>query len=131
MSQENYGKLNRFFSPFLEVLSVVTNTNLTHWILQEVSLFCESFCIHYSHNLMYLLYQASQYRSSGNSSDLFTEWFELEDELKEAREIVSTAEKASGVIGWRQQLLRMLIPKKNNADERNGYNTTIGMLTMF
>ena len=78
-----------------------------------------------------MLHQASQYRSSGNSSDLFTEWFELEDELKEAREIVSTAEKASGVIGWRQQLLRMLIPKKNNADERNGYNTTIGMLTMF
>ena len=80
---------------------------------------------------MYLLYQASQYRSSGNSSDLSTEWFELEDELKEAREIVSTAEKSSRVIGWRQQLLRMLIPKKNSADERNGYNTTIGMLTMF
>ena len=105
MNDDTYRKLNHFFAPFIDTLSIVSGVNLTYWHKQDEATPAES--------------------KIENANDTFvitahpTEWYELDDGKDEL------VQKRS----WRAQLLTALLPKKTSQD--SGYNTTIGMLTMF
>ena len=107
MNADTYHKLNHFFVPFIDTLSLISGINLTFWYKRDWP----------SPSLIL----TSQDNSIENISTTMkpTEWYELEDSKEDL--ILKKS--------WRAQLMAALLPKKTAQD--SGYNTTVGMLTMF
>jgi hypothetical protein len=111
MSATTYRKLASFFAPFNDAINVLTGCNLTHW--NNKQLVFDSLSIQPS---------PQDFLSYINATTVSpTEWYELESGKDE--------DASKGKKGWRAQLVSALLPKKTSAD--SGYNTTVGMLTMF
>lgn len=105
MNADTYRKLNHFFIPFIDTLSIVSGINLTYWYKKQST----------------PMNAIVDYVNIANVSATAhpTEWYELDDGKDELVQKIS----------WRSQLITALLPKKTSQD--SGYNTTIGMLTMF
>lgn len=96
-------KLNHFFLPFTDVLSIISGVNLTYWYRQSTP----------------DRPKVATFNENMSATAHPTEWYELDDGKDELVQKLS----------WRAQLVSALLPKKTSQD--SGYNTTIGMLTMF
>ena len=104
-SQDVYRRLNTFFIPFNNALMRVTGFNLTHWNKKRPPS------------------KLPKYTPGGSNTSLPRAWFEDPDSTTLGAISDSTKSKNG--------LFNALLPDKTSESEDSGFNTTIGMLTMF